>query len=409
MHIIDELKERGFIEQMTNEDEIKKLLDFGPQYFYTGYDPTADSLTIGHFMTLTAIAHLQKAGHKPIILLGGGTGMVGDPTDRTDMRRVMDVDEIAHNVNRFKSQMMQYLDFSEGNAIILDNSEWLMKLKYVPFIREYGIHFSVNRMLTADSYKRRFEEGLSFFEFNYQVMQAYDFLELYRRYGCRLQCGGNDQWSNIIAGADLIRRVEQDQAQGMTFTLLTTASGEKMGKSMQGAIWIDPEKTSPYEFYQYFRNVQDDDVIKFMKLLTFLTLEEIKEYESLKGKDLNKAKERLAFETTKRVHGEQHAIEAKEASRALFAGGVDSKAIPETILEKSAFENDEIGLLALMETCGLVGSRSEARRLVEQGAVSVNDTKVTDGRKTITINDFDEKGTLMIQKGKKVFHRVRLK
>ena len=404
LNVFDVLQERGFIEQSTHENEIKELLSKEQITFYVGFDPTADSLTVGHFLVLMGMSHMQKAGHRPIVLVGGGTGMVGDPTDKTQMRRVMDTNEISHNVNNFKKQLSRFLDFSDGKAIMVDNADWLMELKYVPFIREYGIHFSVNRMLTAESYRKRFETGLTFFEFNYQLMQAYDFLELFRRYNCKMQLGGNDQWSNIIAGVELIRRADNQSAYGFTFKLLTTSQGIKMGKTMAGAVWLDSEKTSPYDFYQYWRNIDDADVHKCLSLLTFLPMEEVNRLGSLKDREINHAKEVLAYEVTSIVHGQEEAEKAKTASRALFAGGAEAGSIPTTNISDSKAESG-INIIELLELAGLIPSRGEGRRLIQQGGIKINDNKVDSLDMMIGKDDFKD-GSLMIQKGKKVFHRV---
>lgn len=402
----DILQERGFIAQATHEAEIKELLSKERVTFYIGFDPTADSLHVGHFLTVMAMSHMQKAGHRPIILVGGGTGMVGDPTDRTDMRKMMTAEEVQHNVDCFKKQLSKFIDFEDDKAIMANNADWLLNLKYVDFIRDYGVHFSVNRMLTADSYRTRFEKGLSFFEFNYMLMQSYDFLELYRRYGCKMQLGGNDQWSNIIGGVELIRKVENQDAYGLTFTLLTTSDNKKMGKTQRGAVWLDPEKTTPYEFFQYWRNVEDASVEKCLGLLTFLPMEEVRRLGSLQDKDINIAKETLAYEITKNVHGEEEAKKALEAARALFAGGAHGGSIPTTEIEKSDIEKG-IPIIELLEKAALIPSRGEGRRLITQGGIKVNDEKVETFDKVITADDF-KNGELMIQKGKKVFHKVIL-
>ncbi|GHU51579.1 tyrosine--tRNA ligase [Clostridia bacterium] len=402
----DTLKARGFIEQCTHEESAKELLGSQKIKFYIGFDPTADSLHVGHYLTAMAMAHLQKAGHIPIMLMGGGTGMVGDPTDKTEMRRIMSAEEISHNVDCFKAQLSKFIDVSEGKAIIADNADWLLELKYLPFIREYGVHFSVNKMLTADSYRTRFERGLSFFEFNYQLLQAYDFLELYRRYGCVMQMGGRDQWSNIIAGVELIRRVENADAQGITFALLAKSDGTKMGKSQNGAVWLDANKTPPYEFFQYWRNVDDADVIRFLKLLTFLPLEEISGYEEFAGSELNRVKEILAYEVTKNVHGEQEAERAKEAARGLFAGGALSGSIPETILSEEDAANG-VNIVELLVRTGLIKTKSEGRRLLEQGGVKADGVKITSFEHVLQKADFAKKEGVMLQKGKKTFHRVK--
>jgi tyrosyl-tRNA synthetase len=400
----DILKERGFIEQCTHEDELRELMKKEKITFYIGYDPTADSLTAGHFLTLMALAHLQRAGHRPITLMGTGTGMVGDPSDRSDMRRVMTKEEVDYNIACFKKQFSRFINYDNGEAIMEDNG-WLLELAYVPFIREYGVHFSINRMLAAECYKSRLDGGLTFFEFNYMLMQSYDFLELYRRHGCRVQMGGNDQWSNIIAGADLIRRVEGIAAYGFTLTLLTAGEGQKMGKSTGNAVWLDATKTSPYEFYQYWRNTSDDLVIKNLKLLTFLSMEEINAMNGWQGFDLNKAKDILAYEVTKTVHGPEAAEKAREAAKALFAGGGDISSMPCTEISEAEF-GDGLGVLDILTRCGLIPSGSEGRRLIQQGGLRVNGEKVNSHDFIIKPNDFTD-GYIMIQKGKKVYHRVK--
>lgn len=405
-NVYDILKERGFIEQSTNEEEVRKILGEESVTFYIGFDPTADSLTAGHFLTVMAMSHLQKAGHRPIALVGGGTGMVGDPSHRTDMRQMMTIDTIEHNVNCFKQQLSRFIEFGEDKAIIINNADWLRSLKYIDFIRDVGVHFSVNRMLTAECFKSRMEKGLSFFEFNYMLMQSYDFLELNRRYGCKLQLGGSDQWSNIIGGVELIRRMDQKDAYGLTFKLLTTSEGIKMGKTQKGAVWLDPKKTTPYEFYQYWRNVADSDVEKCLSLLTFLPMDEIKKLGSLEGSEINKAKEILAYEVTNIVHGEEEAKKAMEASKALFAGGTSGGSIPTTNMDKDPFENG-INILDALVTLKLAPSKSEARRLVTQGGIKVNDVKIDNIEHKITLNDFTE-NKLLIQKGKKVFHQIEI-
>ncbi len=405
-NVYDILKERGFIEQATNEEEVRKLLGEEKVTFYIGFDPTADSLTAGHFLTVMAMSHLQKAGHRPIALVGGGTGMVGDPSHRTDMRQMMTMDTIEHNVNCFKEQLSRFIEFGEDKALIVNNADWLRKLNYIDFIREVGVHFSVNRMLTAECFKSRMEKGLSFFEFNYMIMQSYDFLELNRRYGCKMQLGGSDQWSNIIGGVELIRRMDQKDAYGLTFKLLTTSDGVKMGKTQKGAVWLDPKKTSPYEFYQYWRNVADSDVEKCLSLLTFLPMEEVRALGALEGSEINKAKEILAYEVTNIVHGEEEAKKVQEASRALFAGGASGGSIPTTNMDKDSFENG-LNILDALVSLKLAPSKSEARRLVTQGGVKVNDVKIDDINHSLTLNDFTD-NKLLIQKGKKVFHQIEL-
>ncbi len=405
-NVYDILKERGFIEQSTNEEEVRKLLEEESVTFYIGFDPTADSLTAGHFLTVMAMSHMQKAGHRPIALVGGGTGMVGDPSHRTDMRQMITLDTIEHNVNCFKQQLSRFIEFGEDKAIIVNNADWLRKLNYIDFIRDVGVHFSVNRMLTAECFKSRMEKGLSFFEFNYMLMQSYDFLELNRRYNCKMQLGGSDQWSNIIGGVELIRRMDQKDAYGLTFKLLTTSEGIKMGKTQKGAVWLDPKKTTPYEFYQYWRNVADSDVEKCLSLLTFLPMEEVRKLGALEGSEINKAKEILAYEVTNIVHGEEEAKKAQEASRALFAGGASGGSIPTTNMDKSNFENG-LNILDALVTLKLAPSKSEARRLVQQGGIKVNDVKVETIEHNLTINDFKD-NKLLIQKGKKVFHQIEL-
>ena len=405
-NVFNTLMERGFIAQATHEEEIRNLLGKEKVTFYIGFDPTADSLHVGHFMQVMVMAHMQRAGHRPIMLAGGGTGMVGDPTDRTDMRKVMMVQEIENNVKRFQEQVSKFIDFGEGKALMLNNAEWLLELKYVEFIREYGIHFSVNRMLTADSYRSRFEKGLSFFEFNYQLMQAYDFLELNRRHDCKLQLGGNDQWSNIIAGVELIRKADSKDTYGLTFNLLTTSQGTKMGKTATGAIWLDPEKTSPYDFYQYWRNAEDSNIGNLLRYLTFLPMEEIKELEALQGAEINKAKEVLAYEITKMVHSEEDAKAAQDASKALFSGGAMGGSVPESELAVADFESGMI-IVELLEKTGLIPSRGEGRRLIQQGGIKLNDAKIDAFDHMVTLADFKD-NELMIQKGKKTFHRVKI-
>lgn len=404
--VYDLLLERGFIEQTTHEDEIKQMLENEKITFYIGFDPTADSLTIGHFLTVMAMKHMQNAGHRPIALVGGGTGFVGDPTDKTEMRRVMDKTEINSNVSRFKGQLSKFISFDEDKAIMVDNADWLLELKYISFIREYGIHFSVNKMLRSDSYRKRFEKGLSFFEFNYMLMQAYDFLELSRRYDCKMQLGGNDQWSNILAGVDLTRRCDSKKVCGMTFKLLTTSDGRKMGKTMAGAVWLDPNKTSPYEFFQYWRNIDDADVIKCLKLLTFLPMDYIKELEKLEGSDINKAKEILAFEVTKIVHSEQDAQKSLDAAKALFAGAKDSENIPSFELDKNILD-EGLDIVTLLLDANLIKSKSEGRRLIEQGGIKINEQKIDDIALKITKEYFID-NQMLIQKGKKIYLNIKI-
>lgn len=406
MNVIDILEERGFIDQMTHEEELRDLLEKEKVKFYIGFDATADSLTLGHFLQIRVMQHMQRAGHIPVALLGGGTTMIGDPSGKNDMRKVMTEDFINHNAECFRKQISHFLDFSEGKGIIENNKDWLLDLKFLPFMREIGVHFSVNRMLNFDCYKNRMENGLTFFEFGYMLMQSYDFLYLYRKHGVKLELGGSDQWSNIIGGYELVRKLESDLVFGMTFKLLTTASGQKMGKSEKGAIWLDREKTSPYEMFQYLRNSDDRDVIKFLKLLTMLPLEKIAEYEKLEGQELNKAKEVLAFEVVKDVHGEEAAKEALEASKALFQGGADSENIPNEDMDRKIFE-EGIGILDLMTKLNLTKSNSEARRLIQGGGVSIDGEKVQDPNLVVKADMFkDDK--IIIQKGKKVHQRITL-
>lgn len=405
-NVYDILLERGFIEQSTHEDEIRKMLENEKVSFYIGFDPTADSLTAGHFLTIMAMSHLQKAGHRPIALVGGGTGMIGDPSHRTDMRTMMTNDTISHNVACFKKQLSRFIEFGEDKAIMVDNGQWLKELKYIEFIREVGVHFSVNRMLSAECFKNRMEKGLSFFEFNYMLMQSYDFLELNRRYGCKLQLGGSDQWSNIIGGIELARRMDKKELFGITFKLLTNSDGVKMGKTQKGAVWLDEKKTTPYEFYQYWRNTADSDVEKCLSLLTFLPMEDVKKLGALEGSEINKAKEILAYELTKTVHGEDEASKAKEASNALFSNGANSENIPNTKMEKEIFE-EGINLLDLLTKLKLVSSKSEARRLVEQGGIRINDEKIIKIDHVVKSCHFKD-SKLLIQKGKKVFHQIQL-
>lgn len=400
------LKERGFIEQLTHPEEIEELFKKEQITFYIGFDPTADSLHVGHFLTVMAMSHMQRCGHRPICLMGGGTGMVGDPTGKTDMRRMMTVDEIDHNVNCFKKQLSRFIDFSDDKAIIVNNADWLRNLNYIEFLREIGSSFSVNKMLTAECFKTRMEKGLSFLEFNYMIMQSYDFLELNRRYGCIMQLGGNDQWSNIIGGVDLIRRKESKPAYGMTFQLLTNSEGNKMGKTEKGAVWLDPSKTSPYEFYQYWRNVGDKDVEKCLRLLTFLPMDEVRKLSALEGSEINTAKEALAYELTKIVHGEEEAKKADLAAKALFAGGASGGSIPTTEISVSDINNGMDILSALVLT-KLTPSKSEARRTVQQGGIKINDEKIDNIDYKIT-SDLFKDGILTIQKGKKSFHRIKL-
>lgn len=402
MSAFDILKERGYIQQLTHENEIKELLDKEKVTFYTGYDPTADSLHVGHFVTLMAMAHMQRAGHRPIALVGGGTAMVGDPSGKTDMRKMLTKEEIQHNSNMFKKQMEKLIDFSEGKAIMTNNADWLLDLNYVDFLRSVGAHFSVNRMLTAECFKQRLEKGLSFLEFNYMLMQSYDFLELNRRYGCSLQLGGDDQWSNIISGVDLIRRKESKPAFGMTFTLLTTSEGKKMGKTEKGALWLDPSKTTPYEFYQYWRNIDDADVAKCLALLTFLPMEEVNRLGALRDKEINEAKKVLAFEITKIVHDEEEAKKAMEASEALFGKGGDMSNIPSSSISKDLVGSKVLDILAAV---GIIPSKSEGKRLIQQGGLYINEEKITDIDLIIDDSYFKE-GKLLVKKGKKTYNHI---
>ncbi|WP_313568412.1 tyrosine--tRNA ligase [Acetoanaerobium noterae] len=404
-NVFDVLKERGFIAQATHEDEIRELLGKEKVVFYTGYDPTADSLHVGHFLQAVAMRHLQLAGHTPIVLIGGGTTMIGDPSGRTDMRQMITPETIKENGERFKAQLGRFIDFTADNAIMANNADWLMNLEYIPFLREIGMHFSVNRMLTAECFKSRMEKGLSFLEFNYMIMQAYDFLELNRRHGCVMQLGGDDQWSNIIAGTDLIRRKEGKQAYGMTFNLLTTSDGKKMGKTMAGAVWLDREKTTPYEFFQYWRNIEDASVEKCLALLTFLPMDEVRRLGALEGSEINHAKEVLAYEVTKLVHSKEDADAAMEAARALFTNNNASANAPTTEVELPRLESG-IAILEVLKETGLVPSSNEARRLISQGGISVNDIKVESIDFNVTADMLND-GVLMIKKGKKTYHQVK--
>ena len=408
MTIYDELQARGLVAQVTDEEEIKELINNGKATFYIGFDPTADSLHVGHFMALMLMRRLQKAGNRPIALIGGGTGMVGDPSGRTDMRTMMTPETIQHNCDCFKKQMSKFIDFSEGKALMLNNADWLMQLNYVELLREVGACFSVNNMLRAECYKQRMEKGLSFLEFNYMIMQSYDFYHMFQTVGCNLQCGGDDQWSNMLGGTELIRRKLGKDAYAMTITLLLTSEGKKMGKTQAGAVWLDPEKTSPYDFYQYWRNVNDADVLKCLRMLTDLPLEQIDEMDKWEGAQLNTAKEILAFELTKLVHSEEEAQKAQDAARALFSSGGDLANMPRTELEAGDLTDGTIGLLDLMMKCGLVPSKKEARRLIEQGGVELNGEKVRDASLTLSADMLAGDG-VMLKKGKKVFHRAHLK
>ena len=408
MTLYDEFVARGLIAQVTDEEEIKDLINNGKATFYIGFDPTADSLHVGHFMALCLMKRLQMAGNKPIALIGGGTAMIGDPSGRTDMRQMMTPETIQHNCDCFKKQMSRFIDFSEGKALMVNNADWLMDLNYIDVLREVGAHFSVNRMLTAECYKQRMEKGLSFLEFNYMIMQSYDFYTLYQKYGCNMEFGGDDQWSNMLGGTELIRRKLGKDAYAMTINLLLNSEGKKMGKTQSGAVWLDPEKTSPFDFFQYWRNVADSDVLKCIRMLTFLPLEEIDAMESWEGAQLNQAKEILAFELTKLVHGEEEANKAREASHALFAGGGDSAHMPTVELSSADFADGDMDILSLLVKTELAPSRSDARRAVEQGGVSVADEKVTDIRTAYNADSFGADG-LVVKRGKKKFVKVIVK
>ena len=408
MTLYDELVARGLIAQVTDEAEIKDLINNGKATFYIGFDPTADSLHVGHFMALCLMKRLQMAGNKPIALIGGGTAMIGDPSGRTDMRQMMTPETIQHNCDCFKKQMSRFIDFSDGKALMVNNADWLMDLNYIDVLREVGAHFSVNRMLTAECYKQRMEKGLSFLEFNYMIMQSYDFYTLYQKYGCNMEFGGDDQWSNMLGGTELIRRKLGKDAYAMTINLLLNSEGKKMGKTQSGALWLDPNKTSPFDFFQYWRNVSDADVLKCIRMLTFLPLEEIDAMESWEGAQLNQAKEILAFELTKLVHGEEEANKAKEASHALFAGGGDSAHMPTLELTAADFADGDLDILALLVKAELAPSRSDARRAVQQGGVSVADEKVTDIQTTYGADAFGADG-LVVKRGKKKFVKIVLK
>ena len=405
MGVYEELVARGLIAQVTDEEEIKELVNSGKAVFYIGFDPTADSLHVGHFMALCLMKRLQMAGNKPIALIGGGTAMIGDPSGRTDMRQMMTPETIQHNVDCFKEQMAKFIDFSDDKAMLVNNADWLMDLNYVDVLREVGSHFSVNRMLTAECYKQRMEKGLSFLEFNYMIMQSYDFYALYKKYGCNMQFGGDDQWSNMLGGTELIRRKLGKDAYAMTINLLLNSEGKKMGKTQSGAVWLSAEKTSPYDFYQYWRNVDDADVIKCIKMLTFIPLEEIAELEKLEGSELNRAKEILAYELTNLIHGKDEADKAQEAARALFGSNTNTDNMPSTELSEEDFTDGVIQILDLLTKCSLIPSKGEGRRLIQQGGVSVDGEKITDVYAPITKENF-EKGYVVIKKGKKVFHKA---
>ena len=404
-NVLDELLERGYIKQFTHEEETRKLLENEKITFYIGFDPTADSLHVGHFIAMMFMSHMQKAGHRPIALIGGGTAMVGDPSGKTDMRKMLTKEDIQHNVDSIKKQMERFIDFSDDKALIVNNADWLLNLNYVDFLREVGVHFSVNRMLTAECFKQRLEKGLSFLEFNYMLMQGYDFYELNQKYGCKMQLGGDDQWSNMIAGVELVRRKAQGEAMAMTCTLLTNSQGQKMGKTVGGALWLNPEKTSPYDFYQYWRNVDDADVEKCLSLLTFVPMDEVRRLGALEGAEINTAKKVLAYEVTKLVHGEEEAKKAEEAATALFAGGADMSNVPTVTITK-----EEIGLpiLDIMANTKIVPSKKEGRRLIEQGGLSINGVKVEDVKRLLTEEDFED-GVVLIKRGKKNYNKIEIK
>jgi len=405
MTVLDILRERGFVQQLTHEQEIAELLATKKITFYIGFDPTADSLHVGHFLGMMVMAHMQQAGHRPVCLIGGGTTMVGDPSGKTDMRKMMTQDDIIYNGERFKKQMQRFIDFSEGKALMVNNADWLLKLNYIEFLRDIGMHFSVNRMLTAECFKQRLDKGLSFLEFNYMLMQSYDFLALNRQCNCIMQMGGDDQWSNILAGADLIRRKEGTIAYGLTFTLLTTSDGRKMGKTEKGALWLDPEKTSPYDFYQYWRNIDDADVEKCLGLLTFMPMDEVRRLGALKDKEINIAKQTLAFEVTKLIHGEEEAVKAEQAAQALFSGAGTLDNAPTVTITSETLGTKIIDVLTAN---GIFASKSEGRRLIQQGGLHMDDTKVTDVDCLLTADLF-ENNSLLIRKGKKNYHRIVIK
>ena len=405
MKVYEELVERGLIAQVTDEERIRDLVNNGEAVFYIGFDPTADSLHVGHFMALCLMKRLQMAGNKPIALIGGGTAMIGDPSGRSDMRQLMTEETIAHNCECFKKQMSRFIDFSDGKALMVNNADWLMNLNYIEVLREVGACFSVNRMLSAECYKQRMEKGLSFLEFNYMIMQSYDFYMLFQKYGCNLQFGGDDQWSNMLGGTELIRRKLGKDAGAMTITLLLNSEGKKMGKTQSGAVWLDPEKTSPYDFYQYWRNVDDADVIKCIKMLTFLPMEQIEEMESWEGSMLNKAKEILAYELTALVHGDEEAKKADEAAKALFGGNMNTDNMPTTVLSEADFTDGAVSLIDVLVKAGIIKSRGEGRRLIEQGGVTVDDEKAKSFADTIARSSF-EKGHVIVKKGKKVFNKI---
>jgi tyrosyl-tRNA synthetase len=404
-NVLDELLERGYIKQFTHEEETRKLLENEKITFYIGFDPTADSLHVGHFIAMMFMAHMQKAGHRPIALIGGGTAMVGDPSGKTDMRKMLTKEDIEHNVESIKKQMERFIDFSDDKALLVNNGDWLLNLNYVDFLREVGVHFSVNRMLSAECFKQRLEKGLSFLEFNYMLMQGYDFYVLNQKYNCKMQLGGDDQWSNMIAGVELVRRKSQGEAMAMTCTLLTNSQGQKMGKTVGGALWLNAEKTSPYDFYQYWRNVDDADVEKCLALLTFLPMDEVRRLGALEGAEINTAKKVLAYEITKLVHGEEEAKKAEEAATALFAGGADMSNVPTVTITK-----EEIGLpiLDIMANTKIVPSKKEGRRLIEQGGLAINGVKVDDVKRTLNEEDFQD-GAVLIKRGKKNYNKIEVK
>ena len=407
MGVYDELKARGMIAQCTDEEKVRDLLNNGKIKFYIGFDPTADSLHVGHFVQIMVMSHMQRAGHTPIALFGGGTGMIGDPSGKTDMRKMLTKETISHNIDCFKQQMSRLIDFGDGKAIMVNNGDWLLNLNYIDFLREIGVHFSVNRMLSFECYKQRLERGLSFFELNYMLMQSYDFLRLNRDYDCIMELGGDDQWSNIIGGVELCRKCDNKEVYGLTFSLLLTSEGKKMGKTEGGAVWLDPAKTSPYDFFQYWRNVADADVIKCMKMLTFMPLEEIAKYEVLQGAELNAAKEKLAYEVTALIHGKDEADKALAAAKALFTGGVGGGNMPETAFTADDLTDGGINILDAMHKAGLIPSKGEGRRLITQGGVSVDDEKITDIAHVITAEQLS--GGVLVKKGKKTFHKLILK
>ena len=403
-NVLDELLERGYIKQFTHEAETRELLEKEKITFYIGFDPTADSLHVGHFIAMMFMAHMQKAGHRPIALVGGGTAMIGDPSGKTDMRKMLTKEQIQHNVDSIKKQLERFIDFSDDKALLVNNADWLLNLNYVDFLRDVGTHFSVNKMLTAECFKQRLEKGLSFLEFNYMLMQGYDFYMLNQKYGCKMELGGDDQWSNMIAGVNLIRRKAQSDAYAMTCTLLTNSQGQKMGKTVGGALWLDPEKTSPFDFYQYWRNVDDADVEKCLALLTFLPMDEVRRLGALEGSEINKAKEILAYEVTKLVHGEEEAGKAQEAARALFAGGVNMDNVPTVTIARDKLGSE---LLTILAEEKVVPSKAEGRRLIQQGGLSLNGEKVTDLKRTLTEEDFKD-GSALVKRGKKNYHKIEL-